>query len=162
MLEVLLSEQIKGIQDYYSDHFGQCYGCGRLNEQGLQLKTWWKGEKTVTRFVPRAYHTALPGYVYGGLLASLIDCHGTGSASLAFARDHNITLENFNAPRFVTASLKVDYHKPTPIDTTLEIVGTIDEIEGRKVVIGAELLARGQVCVTGKIITINVPEDFGR
>lgn len=153
---------MKGVQDYYPDHFGKCYGCGRLNADGYQLKTFWNGEETITRFTPKDYHTAIPGFVYGGLLASLIDCHGTGSAALALAKENNIELSDYNAPRCVTASLKVDYKKPTPIGVELEIRGIIKEVKGRKVVVEAQLLAGGEVCVTGEIIAIQVKDDFGK
>ena len=153
---------MKGIQDYYPDHLGACYGCGRLNEHGYQLKTWWDGDETVTRFLPGPYHTAIPGFVYGGLLASLIDCHGTGSAALALARAEGLVLTEYNSPRCVTASLKVDYRKPTPLGPELEIRGTIVEIKGRKVVVAARLLANGIECVTGEIIAVKVPDDFGQ
>jgi len=151
-----------GIQDYYPEHFAHCYGCGRLNEHGHRIKTFWEGDETVTRFLPKEYHTALPGFVYGGLLASLIDCHGTGSASLALAREQGIDLNGFNAPRCVTASLKVDYKKPTPIGSVLEIRGIIRELKGRKVITEARLLADGVVTVTGEIIAIQVGDDFGK
>ncbi|MFA8436611.1 MAG: PaaI family thioesterase [Marinifilaceae bacterium] len=153
---------MKGIQDYYPDHFSQCYGCGRLNEHGYQLKTVWDGEETLTRFTPKEYHTAIPGSVYGGLLASLIDCHGTGSAALALAKAQGLELKDFNAPRCVTGSLQVSYRKPTPIDCSLEIRGTIKEVKGRKVVVEIRLLSKGEVCVTGEVIAIQVSDDFGR
>jgi acyl-coenzyme A thioesterase PaaI-like protein len=153
---------MKAIQDYYPDHFGACYGCGRLNEHGLQIKTYWDGDETVTRFVPKSYHTAMPQFVYGGLLASLIDCHGTGSAALAIAKAEGIELEGHNAPRCVTGSLKVDYKKPTPIGAQLEIRGIIREVKGRKVTVEARLMADGDVCVTGEIVAIRVPDDFGK
>jgi len=70
----------KVFQDYYPDNVAHCYGCGRLNAHGYRIKTFWRGDETVTRFRPEEFHTAIPGYVYGGLLASLIDCHGTGTA----------------------------------------------------------------------------------
>ncbi len=76
----------KAFQDYYPGDFACCYGCGRLNEHGLQIKSYWDGNETVCHFTPRPYHTAIPGYVYGGLIASLIDCHSTGSAAAAAAR----------------------------------------------------------------------------
>jgi len=76
----------KAFQDYYPDHLAYCYGCGRLNEHGYHLKSYWDGEETVAHFTPKPYHIAIPGYVYGGLLASLIDCHGTGSAAAAAYR----------------------------------------------------------------------------
>ena len=76
----------RAFQDYYPDELSYCYGCGRLNEQGLKLKSYWDGEETVAIFNPRPYHIAIPGYVYGGLIASIIDCHGTGTAAAATYR----------------------------------------------------------------------------
>ncbi len=149
------------IQDYYPDHFAQCYGCGRLNAHGYQLKTHWEGDHTLTTFVPSQFHTAIPGYVYGGLLASLIDCHGTGSAALALARERGIEIKPYNAPRCVTASLQVNYLAPTPLGPELRIIGHIAEVKGRKVIVEAKLYAGDTLCVSGKIIAIEVPENFG-
>ena len=73
----------KAFQDYYAEAHSHCYGCGRLNPQGLQIKSYWDGEESVAHFIPEPYHTAIPGFVYGGLIASLIDCHGTGTAAAA-------------------------------------------------------------------------------
>ena len=89
---------------------------------------------------------------------------GTGSASLALAKAQGIELDEnkHNAPRCVTASLKVDYKKPTPIDSTLEIRGTVKELKGRKVIIEARVISNGEVCVTGEIIAIHVHDDFGK
>jgi acyl-coenzyme A thioesterase PaaI-like protein len=132
-----------------------------LNDQGFQLKTNWDGDETVTRFTPKPFHTAIAGTVYGGLLASLIDCHGTGSSALAYARANNINLEGFNAPRFVTVSLQVHYKKPTPLGLPLEIRGKIKEITEKKVIVEAVLSAKGEICVSGEIISVLVPENFG-
>lgn len=154
--------RVKGVQDFYEERFAHCYGCGRLNKEGHQLKTYWDGDETVSRFTPEKEHISLPGFVYGGLLASLIDCHGTGSSALAYAKKSNIELTEFNAPRFVTGALNVSYKKPTPLNTELEIRGKIKEIKGRKVVIEATVSAEGEVCATGEIISLLVPEDFGK
>ncbi len=62
--------------------------------------------------------------------------------------------------RFVTASLKVDYLKPTPLGVELEIRGTVKEIKGRKVVVSAALSARGEVCATGEVVCVQVPEEW--
>ncbi len=153
---------MKAIQDYYPDHFAQCYGCGRLNEQGHQLKTIWDGDETLSVFTPSEFHTAIPGSVYGGLLASLIDCHGTGSAALALAKEQGIELKEFNAPRCVTGSLQVSYKKPTPIDGRLEIRGRIKEIKGRKVSVDVRLISKGDVCVRGEVVAIQVADNFGK
>src|SRR5690625_7565595 len=92
------------IQDEYADEFAWCYGCGRLNETGLHIRTGWDEERTVTIFQPRDEHKAIPGFIYGGTIASLIDCHGTGSAALALQRnlgqDHGDTIQ---PPRILTS-----------------------------------------------------------
>ena len=143
-------------QDAYPDDLSHCYGCGRLNPDGHQLKSYWDGDETVARFRPRPSHMAIPGYVYGGLLASLIDCHGTGSASAAAGRAHPD-----EAPlRFVTASLHVDYLRPTPIDAELEIRGMIKELKEKKVVVSATITAKGKLCARGEVVAVRMPADM--
>jgi acyl-coenzyme A thioesterase PaaI-like protein len=150
----------KAFQDYYPDGFSYCYGCGRLNPDGLQIKTYWDGEESVTRFTPRPEHIAIPGYVYGGLIASLIDCHGTGTAAAAAYRAAGREMGTQPAFRFVTASLRVDYLKPTPLGGVLEVRGTVKEIKGRKVVVSAALSAQGEVCARGEVVAVQVPENM--
>jgi acyl-coenzyme A thioesterase PaaI-like protein len=147
-------------QDNYPDDVSHCYGCGRLNPHGLQIKSYWEGDEAVCRYTPQPYHTAIPGYVYGGLIASLIDCHSTGTASAAAARETGGRSEAPTADRFLTASLHVDYRKPTPIDATLEVRAAVKRIEGRKVVISARVIARGEICATGEVVAVKVPEHL--
>lgn len=147
-------------QDYYPDNVAHCYGCGRLNEQGHQIKTWWDGDETVTRFRPRPEHTAIPGFVYGGLLASLIDCHSTGTAAAAMYRAENRALDSLPAFRFVTGSLHVDYLKPTPLGPELEIRGRVKEIKGRKVIVEATIYAEGVATARGEVVAVQMPESF--
>jgi len=150
----------KPVQDFYPEDLAWCYGCGRLNPDGYHLKTVWEGEETVTRFTPRPYHIAIPGYVNGGVLASLIDCHGTGAAAAAAYRAEGREVGEGPAPRYVTASLHVDYVKPTPIGVPLEVRGRIREMKGRKVTVEAELFAGGEVTVRGEIIAVQMPEHL--
>jgi len=150
----------RAIQDHYPDVLSHCYGCGRLNEHGLQLKSHWAGEETVAIFYPRSYHMAIPGYVYGGLIASVIDCHGTGTASAAAYRAAGREMGTEPGFRFVTASLHVDYLRPTPLGEPLEVRGRVKEISGRKVVVTATLSAAGQVCARGEVVAVQMPEHM--
>ena len=152
----------KAFQDYYPDNVAQCYGCGRLNEHGLQIKSYWDGDETVCHFRPRPYHTAIPGYVYGGLIASLIDCHATGTAAAAMYRAEGRAMDTEPPLRFVTASLHVDYLRPTPIDAELELRGQVKELRGRKVIVAVTLAARGEVCARGEVVCVRMPEEFGQ
>lgn len=150
----------KAFQDYYPDHMAHCYGCGRLNEFGHQIKSYWEGEESVCYFEPGPQYISIPGYVYGGLLASLIDCHGTGTAAAAAYRAENRSMDSEPALRFLTASLHVDYLKPTPLGVTLEIRGKVKEVKGRKVVIEEWITANGIVTVRGEMVAVQVPDQL--
>jgi acyl-coenzyme A thioesterase PaaI-like protein len=147
-------------QDHYPENVSHCYGCGRLNERGLQIRTEWEGDESVTRYQPRPEHMAIPGFVYGGLIASLVDCHGTGTAAAAMYRQEGRTMDTLPPHRFVTASLHVDYLAPTPIDAVLEIRGRVKEIKGRRVVIEATVTAKGKVTARGEVVAVQMPETF--
>jgi acyl-coenzyme A thioesterase PaaI-like protein len=149
----------KAFQDYYPDHLSHCYGCGGRNEMGHQIKSYWDGEETVAHFQPEPFHTAIPGYVYGGLLASLVDCHSTGTAAAAKYREEGREMDTEPSFRFLTGTLTVKYLKPTPM-VLLEIRGSIEEISGRRVVVSSKIIANGEVCVTGEVTAVQVPDKM--
>jgi len=153
--------EIKAVQDFYPDELSYCYGCGKLNEHGHQIKSHWEGDETVAHFKPKDYHIAIPGYVYGGLIASLIDCHGTGTAALASYRNEDRDVDTEPAFRFVTASLHVDFLAPTPLGVELELRGRVAELKGRKVVSDITLSAGGVVTAKGRVVAVQMPESFG-
>ncbi|WP_373895252.1 PaaI family thioesterase [Virgibacillus natechei] len=157
-----MSELVKAIQDDYPDDFSYCYGCGRLNENGHHFRTGWDGDQTVTFHTPRSEHTAIPGFVYGGLIASLIDCHGTGSASLALHRKNGHEPgDGVDVPRFVTASLEVKFVKPTPQGIALKAVGTVEEIHPKKFKVHTEVFVGEECCAKGTVVAAVMPDTFG-
>jgi acyl-coenzyme A thioesterase PaaI-like protein len=147
-------------QEYYSDDTAHCYGCGRLNDHGLQLKSYWEGEISVARYTPRPYHIAIPGFVYGGLLASLIDCHATGTAAAAAYRAQGRDMGTEPPLRYVTGSLHVNYLKPTPLGIQLELRGEVVELTDRKVIVEIDLFAGDQLTVRGEVVAVKMPEDL--
>ncbi len=156
-----MEKVIHAIQDEYPEDFAWCYGCGRMNKEGHQFRTGWDGNDTVTYFEPAPKHKAIPGFVYGGLLASLIDCHGTGSASLALHRKNGFEPGSGEAPpRFVTASLHVDFLKPTPEATVLKAVGQVQEIHPKKFKVMVEVYAGDALCASGEVIAVVMPATF--
>ncbi len=140
-------------QDLYPEDYTNCYGCGRNNPAGLHLKSYWDGEESVCRHTPAPQYTGgVPGFLYGGMIASLMDCHGAGTAAAAKARESGEPVS-----RFVTASLKIDFLKPTPIGVELEIRGKAVEIKGRKVIVDLRLLAGNTLCATGTTVMVEIP-----
>ena len=150
----------KAFQDFYTDDFSQCYGCGRLNEHGLQIKSYWDGDESVAKILPSEHHIAVPGFVYGGLIASLVDCHSTGTAAAAAYKAEGREMDTDPPLRFVTASLKVDYLAPTPLGVELEIRGRVIEVKEKKVVVEAKVLANGKTCATGNVVAVKMPETM--
>jgi len=149
----------KAFQDYYPDELSHCYGCGRLNKHGLKIKSYWDGQEAVAVLEPKPYHIGIPGYVYGGLIASVIDCHCIGTASAATLRAEG-RVETSLPLRFVTASLHVDYLRPTPIGVVLEVRAQVRQIKGRKVVVAATVSANNEVCARGEVVAVQMPEQM--
>lgn len=152
---------MKAIQDDYPDEFAYCYGCGRLNHEGIHVKTFWKDDQTVSYIQPDKKYTAIPGFVYGGFLASFIDCHGTGSASLAVHRKNGHEPgDGSEPPRFVTASLHVDFLRPTPQGIELKAIGKIEEIHPKKYKVQIQVFAGNSHVANGEVIAVVMPSSF--
>ncbi|MCB0255652.1 MAG: PaaI family thioesterase [Caldilineae bacterium] len=145
------------IQDRYPDAVSYCYGCGRLNPDGLHIRSFRDGDEAVCHFQPRPYHIAIPGFVYGGLIASLVDCHAMGTAAAAALADQPPGAE---APRFVTASLKVDYLRPTPLGPLLELRGRVVDLTGRKAVVAVTVTVDGVITARGEVVAVRMPDDW--
>lgn len=147
-------------QDRYPEEFSHCFGCGRSNPSGHKLKSHWDGDATVARFRPHEYHTGgVPGNVYGGLIASLMDCHGTASAAAAAARAEGDPGQDNPLRRYVTASLTVNYRRPTPMGLDLEVRAAGFRIDGRKVTMDLTLSANGEVCADGTMLAVRLRDD---
>lgn len=157
---------VYAIQDDYPDNFAWCYGCGRLNKDGYHFRTVWQGDKTLTVYAPpekQLHSGGIPGFVYGGFIASLIDCHGTGSASIAKHRKNGFEPgSGEEPPRFVTASLHVDYIRPTPQGVMLKAIGEVEEIHPKKMKVEVEVFADDTLCAKGEVIAVAMPNTFGK
>ena len=148
---------MKALQDLYPEDFSHCYGCGRLNAHGLHVRSEWHDGAAVAHFTPASYHIAMPGFVYGGLLASLIDCHAMATAAGASMKAAGLEPGRDTTPRFVTASLQVDFVRPTPAGQELVLLARPREVGERKVTIDVEVTAAGSECVRGRVVAVRLP-----
>ena len=138
------------IQNFYPGDTAVCYGCGRNNEHGLHIQTYWDGTEGICHFTPRPYHTAFPGVVYGGLLASVIDCHSIGTAIAAMYSAEQREPSTEPLITCVTGKLNVDYLKPTPTDTELLLRTRIAELSERKAIVTCSVYAASQETVRAR------------
>jgi acyl-coenzyme A thioesterase PaaI-like protein len=148
------------IQDLYPEDFAHCFGCGRENPRGHQLKSFVEGDEVVARFTPKSHHISVPGFTYGGLLASLVDCHSMATASAAAEIAAGRKIGDGPAPRYVTASLKVEYLKPTPLGVELELRSRVIERSDRKAIVAVTVSAAGIVTVRGEVVAVRMPKSM--
>lgn len=144
------------IQDYYPEDAAVCFGCGRNNPHGLHIQTFWNGKEGFFRFRPRPYHTAFPGVTYGGLIASLIDCHSIATAIAATYDAEDRAPGEEPQICYVTGNLNVTYIRPTPIDTELILRAQVKQILEKKAVVICYLYAGDLKCARGKVAAVRV------
>lgn len=150
----------KAFQEHYPEQFSHCYGCGRNNEHGLHIKSYWDGDESVCAIRPADYHTGIQGFVYGGFIASVIDCHSTGTAAAAMFRREGRGMDTEPPVRFVTASLHVDYLRPAPISGEIRLRSRVAEITARKTIVETDLTVDGVLCARGKVVAVLIPENM--
>ena len=150
------------IQDVYPDDLAHCFGCGRNNPSGHHLKSFVEGDEVVAHFTPAGNQVAIPGFVYGGLLASLADCHAMATATFATELAAGRRIGEGPAPRFVTAALRVDYLKPTPLGPELEIRGRVTERSEKKAIVAVTISAAGTITVRAEIVAVRLPKSMER
>jgi len=150
------------LQDLYPDDFAHCYGCGRLNTHGLHVKSEWQDGECIARFLPASYHMALPGFVYGGLIASLADCHAMATAAAASMVASGATPGVDQTPRFVTASLQVDFVRPTPLGPELVLRARPLEVGDRKVLVEMVVYVDDAECARARVLAVRAPATMRR
>jgi acyl-coenzyme A thioesterase PaaI-like protein len=144
------------LQDVLKVH---CFGCGALNERGLQIKSRWDGDELVCRYKPEPFHVGYPGYVYGGTIASVVDCHAIWTAMATHCRDAGITMSKESPSfAFVTGKLSVSYLKPAVIDERLELRARVVDRSERRSTVACRVLQNGIECATAEVITVRVKE----
>ena len=142
-----------GVQRQYAAN-SICFGCGPANEHGLQINSYRTEQGLEMRFTPSEEHQAFPGMVNGGIIGTLMDCHGNWAAAIALMDEQNLD----EPPCTVTASYSISLRLPTPTDTELVITAYAEEISGNKVNVRMELKADDKICATGKGLFVAVKE----
>jgi acyl-coenzyme A thioesterase PaaI-like protein len=135
----------------------ECFGCGALNERGLQIKSRWEGDELVCRWRPPPHHIGHPGVVYGGTIASVVDCHAIWTAMATHCRDTGTDIATVRTPT-VTGRLAVNYLKPARIDAELVLRARVTDAGGRRATVRCRVLQDGEECAIAEVITVRLQE----
>lgn len=115
------------VQDSWADN--ACFGRGRANEAGLHLESYLsaESESLVATFEPEQSYTAgYPTMAFGGLIASLIDCHCLWTAMTFAYVEADRPLLSEPLLMYVTGELTTRFLKPTPVEKSLELEAQVD------------------------------------
>ena len=160
----MLETRTIAIQDRYGERFQHCWGCGPKNDLGLHLKTYpsLDGECCISRIkLEKAYTGGVPSNVFGGMIATIFDCHGTASAAWFAHHQKGLELtETTLIGRFITARLEIDYLSPSPIDDEIVVISTLEELGERKAIIAMEMTVATKVRAKAKMVAVAVKDHM--
>jgi acyl-coenzyme A thioesterase PaaI-like protein len=124
-----------------------CFGCGHANPHGFHLRSYREGELTVAEFEPRPEHDNGYGFVNGGIIATLLDCHGAAAVMWEVAQ------RGWNDPTgrpvpFLTASFEVTFRRPTPLGPPVQLNASPESIDPSRIIVRSEMSVDDKVRAT--------------
>ena len=141
------------VQDKYAPN-SICFGCGPANKKGLQIKSFKTEKGLQMEFETKIEHQAFPGIINGGIISTLLDCHGNWAATMALMEQN----EDEIPPCTVTATFSLKLRRPTPLDSKLEIIAIVRELSEDRANVEMTLEANGKICATGEGLFVAVKE----
>ena len=150
----------RSLQETYAPN-GRCFGCGPANPRGLHIRSYVADGMVVADWKPEPYHEAFEGYVNGGIIGVLFDCHSNWAATYGLMKRKGFS----TPPGTVTAEYCVTHLSPTPITSTLHFVSKVVELSDSKAVVETTLDAAGKVTAKFKGTFVAVREGhpaYGR
>ena len=148
----------QAIQDSNPEYVSNCFGCGKNNEHGLQIKSYWEADEVVCTWMPKDYHLGGNGFLNGGIMATLIDCHCMNTAGAFLSRVEST--EEMRTGSFATGTLTVKFLRPTPMDQPLILRARVTDMKEKKIIITCSVFSGEDECAHGEVIAIRIPEGY--
>jgi acyl-coenzyme A thioesterase PaaI-like protein len=120
-----------------------CFGCGHANPDGFHLRSYRDGDLTVGEFVSRPEHDNGFGFLNGGIISTVLDCH-TAAVVLWEAAQRGWEAEPGAPVPFITAGFEVKFLRPTPLAAPVQLTARPESISDKAIVVSAELSADGK------------------
>jgi len=156
--------QLAAEQMYFQDglHGNHCYGCGAWNDKGLQIKSFWDGDESMCVYQPKSYHSAMPPDVMnGGTIASIIDCHGVCTAIAEAYKTEGREVGEGQKIWYATASLTVNYRKPTRIDGPVTARARLITKSDKKTEHAIDFFSHdGVLTCDATVLSVRVPDEW--
>lgn len=131
-----------------------CFGCGPANPDGLMIRSFRSERGLHMEFQPKEEHQAFPGMINGGVIGTLLDCHGNWTAAMALMEQSGEDAP----PCTVTASYSIQLRRPTPFGPVLTVKGEVVSIEEDRANVRMTLTCDGNLCAKGEGLFVSVKE----
>jgi acyl-coenzyme A thioesterase PaaI-like protein len=117
-----------------------CFGCGHANPDGFHLRSYRRDGHTVAEFTSRPEHDNGFGFLNGGIISTVLDCH-TAAVVMWEAAQRGWVAEPGAPVPFITAGFDVRFLRPTPLASTVQLSARPESISETAIVVAAELSA---------------------
>lgn len=152
----IMSQQ--AFQDLWPEQYSHCFGCGRNNKLGLQIKSFWDGDETICTWTPSEIYEAGLGVLCGGIVSTLIDCHCVNTAIAALYKSEGRELGSKPFIPFAGGSINMRHMKPISIKKPVVLRAKVIELKDRKAIIACKVFSGKTECAKAEVIAIKAPE----
>lgn len=114
-----------------------CFGCGHANPKGLHLRSYPAADGVSARFTPWPEHDNGFGFLNGGIIATVLDCHS--GAAVYHQVEVGIPGVGGAPPMYVTAGLDIRYLRPVPLHEELVLRAVVTSADPDLVVVEAQV-----------------------
>jgi acyl-coenzyme A thioesterase PaaI-like protein len=128
-----------------------CFGCGHANERGLRLRSYEIDGVVQATFTPWPEHDNGGGYLNGGIISTVLDCHGA-AAVLLEAHRRGWEPAPGAGLAFVTAGLDVRFRRPTPLNEPVALTAELLSVAESEMTVASHVLAHGKTCASGTAV----------
>lgn len=134
------------IQEHYLPDM-TCFGCGPANPKGLRLRSFPADGATVAEFTPWPEHDNGLGFLNGGIICTVLDCH-SATPMILEAAELGLTEPGGILP-YVTAGLEVHYLRPTPLAEPSQLSASVAKVAESAITIDVDLTFDGKTRAAG-------------
>ncbi|MGI8754437.1 MAG: PaaI family thioesterase [Acidimicrobiales bacterium] len=138
-----------------------CWGCGADNPDGLQLKSAWDGDHSTARWSGSPQYAAGPRhFLNGGVIATLLDCHGVCTAVADAYRRAGRAIGSDPEIWLAMTAMEIRFLRPTPVDAELVIRGTVSAVDDAGATVDCVLEAEGKERARARVMSVQVPDSW--
>jgi len=120
-----------------------CFGCGPANAKGLQLRSYPVEDTARATFTPWPEHDSGLGFLNGGIISTVLDCHSAAAVMWEADRHGWAALAGAALP-YVTAGLDVRFLRPAPLEHTVELMAHVGAASEAEITCEVELVWEGK------------------